>query len=223
MTLEQCLVGAGYEVDVAVSGEHALQKAEGDAFDLILLDIKLPDIDGLQVLQRIKHRRPDQAVVMITAYGTVETAVEAMKTGAVDYLQKPFTPDEIRNVVSTVLSREKITPDEAERSFEAALELGKACVTRRRPDEAVLHLRRAIALDPQKAQPYNLLGMVLELQGAVLEAVKMYRAALAIDPTYQPAADNLERATEWDYRPPVEGLEENRSQGKPEEEPKLEA
>lgn len=201
VTLEQCLTAAGHAVSVAADGWSAIREVEADALDLILLDIKLPDIDGLEVLQRIKERRSEQAVVMITAYGTVETAVEAMKIGAVDYLQKPFTPDEIRDVVATVLGRDKITPTEAERCFEASLQLGKLCISNRRPAEAVPHFRRAIGLDPQNPQPYNLLGMVFELQGEVLEAVKMYRAALAVDPTYQPAADNLERATEWDYKP----------------------
>jgi DNA-binding response OmpR family regulator len=202
VTLQQCLVEAGYETDVAVGGEHALEKAEHQTYDLILLDIKLPDLDGLEVLRRIKRRAPEQDVVMITAYGSVETAVQAMKVGAIDYLQKPFTPEEIRNVVSSVLGRRTITAEDADQSFRASIELAKACITRHRLDQAVPHLRRAMALDPESPEPFNLLGMVQELEGEVVEALKMYRAALAVDPTYQPAQDNLSRATNLNYVPP---------------------
>jgi len=203
VTLAQCLADAGHEVDLAVSGEHALEKLEAGEYDLVLLDIKLPDLDGVEVLRRIKHRRPDQAVVMITAYGTIETAVETMKLGALDYLQKPFTPEEIRNVVATVLARQQVSEDEAQQSFQAALEYAKGCLNRARPEEAVPHLKRAVSLNPDNPEPYNLLGLVAELRGDLLEALKMYRAALAVDPSYRPALANLERATSWRYTPPA--------------------
>jgi len=206
VTLQQCLADAGHEVDLAVSGEHALEKLEKGEYDLVLLDIKLPDIDGVEVLRRIKHRRPEQAVVMITAYGTIETAVETMKLGALDYLQKPFTPEEIRNVVATVLARERVTEEEAEQSFRAAVEYAKACIARSRPEDAIPHLKRAVSLNPNHPEAYSLLGLVAELRGDVLGALKMYRAALAVDPGYRPALSNLERATGWRYTPPAQQL-----------------
>lgn len=202
VTIEQCLDEAGHEVDLAVNGEHALEKASEAEHDLILLDMKLPDIDGLEVLRRIKKRTPDQAIVIITAYGTVATAVEAMKLGAIDYLQKPFTPEEIRHAVETVLSRATITESEAKDSFVNSVEFAKGCISARHVAEAVPHLKRAIALDPHNPEPYNLMGLVEEIRGELLEALKMYRAALAVDPSYRPAIDNLERATDWRYRPP---------------------
>jgi FixJ family two-component response regulator len=203
VTLAQCLADAGHEVDLAVSGEHALEKLEAGDYDLVLLDIKLPDADGVEVLRRLKHRRPDQAVVMMTAYGTIETAVETMKLGALDYLQKPFTPEEIRNVVATVLARQHVSEKEAQQSFQAALEYARGCLKRARPGEAVPHLRRAVSLNPDNPEPYNMLGLVAELRGDLLEALKMYRAALAVDPSYRPALGNLERATSWHYTPPA--------------------
>ncbi|MEW5936066.1 MAG: response regulator [Bacillota bacterium] len=203
VTLGQCLVEAGHEVDLAVGGEHALQKLDEGSYDLVLLDIKLPDLDGVEVLRRIKHRRPEQAVVMITAYGTIGTAVETMKLGALDYLQKPFTPEEIRSVVAAVLSRQEVTEEEARQSVRAAVEYAKACISRGKSQDAIPHLKRAISLNPDNPEAYNLLGLVAELGGQLPEALKMYRAALAVDPSYRPALANLERATGWRYTPPA--------------------
>lgn len=202
ITLEQCLSEAGHQVDLAVNGEHALQKLEENEFELVLLDIKLPDIDGIEVLRRLKRRLPEQPVVMITAYGTIATAVEAIKLGAVDYLQKPFTPEEMRNIVGTVLSRDRLTEDEAQQSFGNALEFAKGCIARHHGKEAIPYLKRAIALDPKRPEPYYYLGLVEEVRGGLLEALKMYRAALALDPSYRPAVESLARATDWKYRPP---------------------
>ena len=81
---------AGFSVDTAESGMDALGKLAENSYQLMLLDIKMPGMDGVEVLQKAKEKLPDLQVVMMTAYATVETAVEAMKTGALDYLIKPF-------------------------------------------------------------------------------------------------------------------------------------
>lgn len=84
---------AGFSVDTAESGEQALEMLESADYQLMLLDIKMPGIDGVEALSRAKELCPDLFVVMMTAYATVETAVEAMKIGALDYLVKPFDPE----------------------------------------------------------------------------------------------------------------------------------
>ncbi len=81
---------AGFTVDTAKSGSDALEKLAEQSYQLMLLDIKMPGMDGVEVLQKAREMLPDLQVVMMTAYATVETAVEAMKTGALDYLIKPF-------------------------------------------------------------------------------------------------------------------------------------
>ncbi len=83
----------GFSVDMAESGQEALDKLGENDYRLMLLDIKMPGMDGVEVLEKAKDRFPDICVVMMTAYATVETAVEAMKIGALDYLIKPFDPD----------------------------------------------------------------------------------------------------------------------------------
>jgi heterodisulfide reductase subunit A len=86
-------VEGGFRVAMAESGPEALERIKTDGYQLMLLDIKMPGMDGVEVLQKAKELFPDLPVVMMTAYATVETAVEAMKIGAMDYLIKPFDPD----------------------------------------------------------------------------------------------------------------------------------
>jgi heterodisulfide reductase subunit A len=92
-SLKEWLADEGFLVDMAESGAEALEKMGQNAYHLMLLDIKMPGMDGVEVLKRAKEMHPALPVVMMTAYGTIETAVEAMKIGALDYLMKPFDPD----------------------------------------------------------------------------------------------------------------------------------
>lgn len=199
LTLSQCLETSNYDVETAVSGEHGLTKYNESKYEVILLDMKMPGIDGMEVLRRIKEHDPLQNVIMITAHGTIETAVEAMKIGAIDYIRKPFTPEEIRSIVKRVLERHHLDEGAAVASFHAALEYAKACINRRDFDKAYQYLQKAISMEPRKPEPYNLLGAILELKKETVEALKMYRAAIAVEPTYKPASDNLARATQWSY------------------------
>jgi len=85
----------GYEVETALSGQEAFEKIKESVFDIVITDLKMPTIDGMDVLKHIRKEYPDTIVIMITGFSTVETAVEAMKLGAFDYIPKPFTPDEV--------------------------------------------------------------------------------------------------------------------------------
>lgn len=95
----------GYAVTTAQSGEECLQKLE-DA-DLVFLDIKMPEMDGIETLKRIKKMRPAVPVIMITAYATVDTAIEAMKEGAFDYIRKPFDVDDLEGSILAALEEIK--------------------------------------------------------------------------------------------------------------------
>ena len=99
----------GYGISVANDGLSGLQMIREHGFDLVLLDLKMPGIDGMEVLKRVKEDDPDAVVVVITAYGTVESAVQAIKLGAFDFLSKPFSPDEIRIAVKRGLAVRRLT------------------------------------------------------------------------------------------------------------------
>lgn len=194
LTLSQALGSMGMETETAVNGEEALGRLRAKTFGLILLDLKMPGMDGMEVLRRVREARPDIRVIIITAHGTIESAVEAMKLGAVDFIQKPFAPKEIRDLVQRVLDRESLKAETAE-DYQTHIELAHRAITDRQFDAAREHVQQAIAMDASKAEAFNLLGALLEIGGDRLEALKQYRAAVALDPTYKPAAENLDRAT----------------------------
>jgi DNA-binding response OmpR family regulator len=199
LTLSQALETMGAEIDTAANGEEALTKLKEKEFGLILLDIRMPGMDGMEVLHRVREIRPDIRVIMITAYGTVEAAVEAMKLGAVDFLQKPFDPEEIRELVLRVMDREKL--DEMKSvDYSSSIELAKRCIGNRQFDAAAEHVRKAIFVDTRRPEAFNLLGALMEIQGDRAEAQKNYRAALSLDPSYEPAIQNLHRSTTAKWR-----------------------
>ena len=99
----------GYVVDTAVSGEESLEKLKDTRFDILLVDIKMEGISGLEVLQKVKEDDPDVAVVMITAYGSIATAIESMKKGAYDYLLKPFDPGQLGVLIEKIVDHQAQT------------------------------------------------------------------------------------------------------------------
>jgi len=106
--LEGFLKKERFSVDPVANGREALQKLEGDFFDIALIDYKMPVLDGLQTLREIRRLYPDLPVVMMTAYGTVETAVASMKEGALDYLTKPIDLDELLLILQKVIERSNL-------------------------------------------------------------------------------------------------------------------
>jgi two-component system response regulator PilR (NtrC family) len=106
--LEIFLRNEGYTVSVAENGQQAASALKDDIFDLIITDMKMPKMDGLDLLRTVKELTPDTIVVIVTAFGNTESAVEAMKLGAYDYIQKPFKMDDIRLVVKNALDRHRL-------------------------------------------------------------------------------------------------------------------
>ena len=107
-SLSRMLRGAGYTVETAGSGEEGVALAKGNVYDVILSDMRMPGISGLDVLRRLRDQRVDAAFIVMTGFGTVETAVEAMKLGAVDFVQKPFFRDELLLRVRSVTDRRQL-------------------------------------------------------------------------------------------------------------------
>ena len=102
------LDGDDFQVEAVQDGREALRKIEENPYDVLILDIMMPNMDGLEVLRRVKETHPNMDVIMITGLSQIDTAVQAMKLGAFDYISKPFEPDELKLVVQRALERRRL-------------------------------------------------------------------------------------------------------------------
>ena len=102
------LEGDEFQVEAVQDGREALRKIEENPYDVLILDIMMPNMDGLEVLRRVKETHPNVDVIMITGLSQIDTAVQAMKLGAFDYISKPFEPDELKLVVQRALERRRL-------------------------------------------------------------------------------------------------------------------
>ena len=94
------LTGEGDKVETTESGQEGLNLALSRRFDVVMADLRMPDLDGMELVRTLRRKRPETAIIIITGYGTVPSAVEAAKLGVSDYIEKPFTPEQIREAVS---------------------------------------------------------------------------------------------------------------------------
>lgn len=101
--LQMVLKEEGYVVELAMTGQGALETFRGNGFGLVVADLRLPDIDGMDVLKQISSERPETKMLVITGYPSVSSAVTAVKIGVIDYLRKPFTEDEFKAAVASAL------------------------------------------------------------------------------------------------------------------------
>lgn len=198
------LEGAGYDVTEAADGESALKALHGGPVDLVFLDLRMPDIDGLEVLQQLRAAGDDTPVVIVTAHGDVPNAVRAMKLGAIDFLGKPLSPADLRKVALDVLTRHARRPSLAARpqpaepvttasQFGQNLGRAKRALNQRTFDEAEVYLKQALGLDDHSAEAHNLMGVLHELRNEHDASYREYRAALKADRHYEPARHNMTR------------------------------
>lgn len=122
--LEQSLREEGYTVDTAADGTKALDLARNKNYDLAITDLKMPDVDGLEVLSELKEIDNDMSVIIMTAYGTVESAVDAMKNGAFDFITKPFDPDHLNFIIERALENRRLVAENSLLREELANTLG---------------------------------------------------------------------------------------------------
>lgn len=174
LMLRTTLESAGYRVLEAADGLGALAGARDDACDLILLDLRMPKLDGMETLTRLRADRVRTPVVMLTAHGSIPDAVAAMKLGAIDFLTKPLTPSKLRAVVSEVLRRHEERPTASDepakpptapsRSFGYDLARAKRAINGGAFDEAERLLRAILDVDPQSQESHELLDRLLSLK-----------------------------------------------------------
>lgn len=159
--LTTCLEIEDYEVLTAKDGREALFLLQNESFDLIFLDIKLPELSGTEILKRMRESNIDTPVVIMTAFATVKNAVECTKLGAVSYLQKPFTAGKIRNTLSEIagdLNKES-------HSLDFHLASARKLIASHKPDEALDHIKQAFAVEPGCGEIYYLLARVYQAKG----------------------------------------------------------
>src|SRR5262249_24109579 len=189
-TLGMVLETAGYQVDSASNGEEALSKCREQHYDIAFVDLQMPKMAGLELTRFLRGLRSKTAVVILTAYGSVANAVEAMKLGAVDFLEKPFDPKIIRLLTQEILLRQRLG---RRGSVDELLHLAELASKRKDYREARVYLKTAMLHDPGRPEPYYRLGYLCEAEGDLRLAAHYYYMACDVHHTYQPARDALIR------------------------------
>ncbi|MBV9999856.1 MAG: response regulator [Verrucomicrobia bacterium] len=188
----------GYEVSEAPSGAAACEALLGELFDLAILDLRMPGMDGLTVLEQMREEGMATPVIIVTAYGSVPDAVRAMKLGAIDFLEKPLRPDDLRRLVAEVVERHRA--DYRERTeredFATHLRAAKRQVNLQNFTLAEKHLQRALEFEPRSADALNLLGVLAELGGDYRNARKYYGRAIRVRHDHEAAQQNMRRLFE---------------------------
>lgn len=169
LMLTKCLELEGYSVETADNGKDGLEQAAATLFDLIFLDIKLPEISGTEVLRKLRGRGVLTPVIIITAYPTVKNAVDCTQLGAITYLQKPFTTDRIHNVLCELNLDEVSSSAPSYSLIEEYIDGGDY-------DRALSDLKTALAAAPNDSRIYNLLGKVYRRMGNTELSNKFYKA-----------------------------------------------
>jgi two-component system response regulator HydG len=146
----------GFNAQIADSAEHAYRALDLQGFDAVLLDLRLPGAGGLDALRRIKERRPDAVVIVVTGYGTVQSAVQAMKNGAYDYVTKPFSVDELKLLLERVASHLKLKSENRLLREKVKSKQGFGGIVGRAPEMEKLY--RIIAKAANSIHPVLILG-----------------------------------------------------------------
>lgn len=170
LLITTCLEFCGYEVLTASNGIEALDLLKNEKVDLIFLDIKMPEISGTEVLRRIRGMGTETPVIIMTAFGTVKNAVECTKLGAVAYLQKPFTVEKVRNVLSEVeqyLESDTISTEKYIIKVKELLDIGEL-------EEAFNLLKKALSENVNNGEIYKLLAKIYQLRGDLEDAERFY-------------------------------------------------
>ncbi|PSQ87702.1 MAG: hypothetical protein BRD42_01025 [Bacteroidetes bacterium QS_3_64_15] len=191
LTLRQALEDLGLQVDTPAGGEEALDRIGDTEYDLMLLDLRMPGLDGLEVLQRTRRQAPDLPVVIVTAHGTVKSAVRAMRRGAVDVLLKPISLDSLHELVNRVLQRPTVEAGTA--PYDEWVRLATWHVRHQRTDAARNCLREAIDQDDRRSEAYTLFGILEGTDGDLEAARRHLEAAVGRDPNATAAQLLLDR------------------------------
>jgi DNA-binding NtrC family response regulator len=144
--LQQALQAEGYDVEAAANGFEGIKKTKSKSYDVVLTDLKMPDMDGISVLSAVMEENPDASVIVMTAYGTIETAVEAMKRGAFDFLTKPFDTDHLNVLINRAMETRQLMNENMMLKEALKLNLGEGKIIGTSPKvQEVLKLLQKVA------------------------------------------------------------------------------
>ncbi|AWI05699.1 response regulator [Clostridium drakei] len=170
--LTTCLEINDYEVITAKSGHEAMELLNIEKFDLVFLDIKMPEISGTSVLKEMREMGIDIPVIIMTAFATVKNAVDCTRLGAAAYLQKPFTAEKVKSVLNEIFNNDDNIDD-----LEGLLKHSRELIEAGRNEDAYNILKKALSINPSCSEVYYLIGIVHEKNGDVKQAQKFYEIA----------------------------------------------
>jgi FixJ family two-component response regulator len=186
----------GHEIFEAASAANALEQMVERTVGLAILDMRMPGMDGLDLLAKMREVGIPVPVIIVTAYSDVPHAVKAMKLGAIDFLQKPLRPEDLRRIVAEILKRHAPQKEHPADSFSAHIVAAKRCLNLRSFAMARIHLVKALELNPKSVEAFNLAGVLAEMLEDVDKARKYYGQAIKLDKNYEPAQQNMRRLFE---------------------------
>ncbi len=187
----------GYDVFEAESAEKASAEFAQRRFDLAIVDLRLPGRSGLDLLHEMAEQKMTTPAVVITAHGDVPNAVEAMKLGAIDFLQKPVLPDQLRQIVKEILLRHTAAKQlDEKRDYLFYVRSAKRAINLRDFPSARKNISEALRLNDRSAEGFNLAGVLAEMREDYDKAKRYYGQAIKIDSHFEPAQQNMRRIFE---------------------------
>jgi FixJ family two-component response regulator len=198
LTFRTALETEHYDIFEATSAAQALELLAKHSFALAILDLRMPGMNGLELLAKMRESGIKVPAVIVTAYGDVPNAVKAMKLGAIDFLQKPLRPNDLRDIVDEITKRDT-QPEDPTETFNAHLVAAKRCLNLGAFRKARLHLVKALELNPNSVEAFNLAGVLAEINEDYSQAKKCYGQAIRLDKQYEPAQQNMRRLFEVEH------------------------
>ena len=186
----------GYEVFEAGSAALALEELLQRSFAIAILDMRMPGMDGLQLLAKMREVGITVPAMIVTAYSDVPHAVKAMKLGAIDFLQKPLRPEDLRRIVAEILKRHAPQKDHPAETYNSHIVAAKRCLNFRSFAMARIHLVKALELNTKAVEAFNLAGVLAEMLEDLDKARRYYCHAIKLDKKYEPAQQNMRRLFE---------------------------
>ncbi len=197
LTFRLALETDGYAVEEAASQDEAMMGFQSERYDLVILDLRLGDASGLDVLAAMRQQGIQTPTLMITAYGSIRNAVRAMQLGAIDFLEKPIEPSALRRIVAEIVGRHQSPPKPVELgSLEDFLREAKRLINLQNFEAAGRMVAEALKIDDQSPDAHNLQGVLQEIAGDYEAAKKSYGRAIKLNSSHPAAQQNMRRIYE---------------------------